>query len=92
MTDHKASDETRPLYRVTEVAGRQVHSLDDLIGATTVTVENHGHEEHLIGTGVQDGQSVQFYEKETGSALTTDPVWVFTDQGGGTIEGEPPTK
>ena len=89
MTDQD-SEQPGPRYRVTKVAGRQPITLEDLVGATTVTVETPGHEEHLIGTGVQDEQMVLFYEKETGSARDTDSVWTFTDQGGGTIAAEPP--
>ena len=75
---------------MTKVAGRQPGTLADLVGATTVTVETHGQEEHLIGTGLWDEQSVLFYEKETGSARESDLVWTFTDQGSGGIAAEPP--
>lgn len=91
MTDETEMDPTRPLYRVTEVAGHPPASLEDFVGATTVTVENHGREDQLLGTGVRDEQTVLFHERETGSARDTDPVWTFTDQGGGDIAAEPPT-
>ncbi|MEP6562946.1 MAG: hypothetical protein ABJD68_17940 [Nakamurella sp.] len=65
-------------------------SLEDFIGATTVTVEKHGHQDHLIGTGVRDDRTVLFHQKETGSVVDSDPVWPFTDQGGGAIAAEQP--
>jgi hypothetical protein len=70
-----------PLYRVIEVAGHPPVGLDDLIGATTVTVEHEGHEYRLIGTGVKQGQIVRFYQKEIGSALDIGPVWTLADNG-----------
>jgi hypothetical protein len=91
LTYQTEVDATRPLYRVTGVAGHQPVSLEDCIGATTVTVEQHGHEDQLVGTGVKADQAVLFHEKETSSASDTDPVWTFTDQGGGAIAAEPPT-
>jgi hypothetical protein len=90
MTDDEEVDANGPWYRVTEVAGRPPVSLDDLIGATTVTVEKHGHDDFLIGAGVKDGQAVLFHDKETGSARDSDPVWIFTDLGGGVIAAQPP--
>jgi len=90
LTYEAETDATRPLYRVTEVAGHQPASLDDFIGATTVTVEKHGREDQLVGTGVKNEHAVLFHERETGSARDTDPVWTFTDQGGGAIAAEPP--
>ena len=90
MTNDVEMEATGPQYRVTEVAGREPMSLEDFIGATTVTVENHGHETQLVGTGVKHDQAVLFHEKDSGSARDTDPVWTFTDQGGGAIAAEPP--
>jgi len=90
MIDDEEVDTSGPSYRVTEVAGRPPVSLEDFIGATTVTVEKHGHADFLIGTGVKDGRAVLFHEKETRSARDSDPVWIFTDLGGGVIAAQPP--
>ena len=72
-----------PLCRVTEVGGHPPTGLDDLIGATTDTVEIGGHDYRLIGAGVKHGQLVLFQQKEAGSALDTGPVWTMTDTGDG---------
>lgn len=85
------TNSTGPLYRVTEVAGRPPASLNELIGATSVTVEGRGHEGHLVGTGVRAEQTVYFYEKESGSAGDTEAVWTFIEDGSGEITVEPPT-
>jgi len=63
MTDQD-SEQPGPRYRVTKVAGRRPITLEDLVGAPTVTVETQGHEEHSSGTGVQDERMVLLYEKE----------------------------
>jgi len=90
MPDDEEVDTCGPSYRVTEVAGRLPARLEDFIGATTVTVGKHGHANFLIGTGVKDGQAVLFHEKETGSAPDSDPMWIFTDLGGGVTVAQPP--
>ncbi len=79
-----------PLYRVIEVAGHPPVGLDDLIGATTVTVEHEGHEYRLIGAGEKHDQTVLFHQKETSSALDTGPVWTMTDRGNGGLTAQPP--
>jgi hypothetical protein len=91
MTDNNGDlDDHSHLYRVTEVAGDPPVGLDDLIGATSVTVEREGHEYRLIGTGVKHDQIVLFYQKETGSALDTGPVWTMTDHADGGLTARPP--
>ena len=49
---------------VTEAVGHPPTGPDDLIGATTVTVEIDGHDYRLIGAGVKHGQIVLFQQKE----------------------------
>lgn len=90
VTDKEETDCTGPHILVTDVAGRRPAGLDDLVGATTVTVQNHGREERLIGTGVKGDQTVLFHEKQTGSAVESEPVWTFTDHSDGAITAEPP--
>lgn len=91
MNQDAEMHDTEATYRVTGVAGRQPVSLEDFVGATTLTVEHQGHEDQLIGTGVKEQQSVHFYEKESGSAVATESVWTLTDEGDGTIAAEPPS-
>ena len=81
--DDDESGDSGPLCRVTEVGGHPPAGLDDLIGATTVTVETDGYEYRLIGVGVKHDQIVLFQQKEAGSALDTGPVWTMTDTGDG---------
>ena len=88
--DKQELDAHRPLYRVTEVAGRPPMGLDDLIGATTVTVENGGHEYSLIGTGVKVERIVLFHQMEADSTLDTGPIWTMTDQGTDGLAAQPP--
>jgi hypothetical protein len=91
MTDDNGElDGNSRLYRVILVAGHPPVGLDDLIGATSVTVEHKGHEYRLIGTGVEHDQIVLFYQKETGSALDTGPVWTMTDHADGGLTARPP--
>jgi hypothetical protein len=91
MTDSNGElDGHSRLYRVILVAGQPPVSLDDVIGATSVTVEREGHEYRLIGTGVKHDQIVLFYQKETGSALDTGPVWTMTDHADGGLTARPP--
>ncbi len=92
MTDSNGElDGNSRLYRVILVAGHPPVGLDDLIGATSVTVEHEGHEYRLIGTGVKHDQIVLFYQKETGSALDTGPVWTMTNHADGGLTACPPT-
>jgi hypothetical protein len=50
MINHDdGSGDSGPLCRATEVAGHPPTGLDDLIGATTVTVETADHEYRLSG-------------------------------------------
>jgi hypothetical protein len=91
MTDNNGDlDDRSRLCRVIEVAGHPPVGLDDLIGATTVTVEYKGHEYRLIGAGVKHDQIVLFHQKETGSALDTGPVWTITDHGNDGLTARPP--
>jgi len=87
--DNEELDGDGPLYRVIEVAGHPPVGLDDLIGATTVTVEHEGHEDRLIGTGVKHDQFVRFHQKEADSALDSGPVWTVTDNGVGGLSAQP---
>ncbi len=89
INDNKELDGTGPLYRVIEVAGHPPVGLDDVIGATTVTVEHQGHEYRLIGTGVKHDQIVRFHQKEAGSALDSGPVWTLTNNGVGGLYAQP---
>ena len=89
--DSEELDDHGPLYRVIDVAGNPPLGLNDLIGATTVTVEHEGHEYRLIGTGVKHDRIVLFHQKETGSALDSGPVWTMTDHADGGLTARPPT-
>ncbi len=89
INDNEELDGNGPLYRVIEGAGHPPVGLDDVIGATTVTVEHEGHEYRLIGTGVKHDQNVRFHQKETGSALDSGPVWTLTDDGVGGLSAQP---
>jgi hypothetical protein len=77
--------------RVVEVAGHPPVDINELIGATTVTVVADGHECRLIGTGVKSNKSVLFYQKEAGSAVEAGSVWTMTDGGSGDIAARPPS-
>ena len=79
-----------PMYRVIDVAGHTPVSLDDLIGATTVTVANDGNEYRLIGSGVKLHDRVLFHQKEAGSALETGPVWTITIDAAAGLTARPP--
>ncbi len=83
------SGESGPLCRVTDVGGHPPTGLDDLIGATTVTVAIGGHDYRLIGAGVKNGQIVLFQQKAAGTALDTGPVWTMTDTGDGWLSARP---
>ena len=87
---HDESGDSGPLYRGTEVGGHPPTGLDDLIGATTVTVETDGHEYLLIGAGGKHDQIVLFQQKEAGSAPDTGPVWTMADTGDGWLSARQP--
>ena len=78
---NKTLDDHGPLYRPGEAVAGTHQCLNDLIGATTITVENSGYEYRPIATSVNDNRFVLFHQKEAGSALDTGPVWTITDQG-----------
>jgi len=83
IAEDDESGDGGPLCRVMEVGGHPPTGLDDLIGATTVTVEIDGHEYRLIGAGVKHDQIVLFQQQDAGSALDIGPVWTMTDIGDG---------
>ena len=77
------------LYSVAEVAGHDPASLDDFVGATTVTVENHGHRHDLLGAGTRAGQSVLFFPRDDVSVGEGDAVWRISEQKTGHIVAQP---
>ncbi len=77
-------------YTVTEVAGHAPDGLDDVVGATTVTVTRDGHDYRLIGTGARTAEAVRFHQKEIGSAGDEVLVWTIVDRGDGRLVAEPP--
>jgi hypothetical protein len=77
------------VYPVAEVAGHHPASLDDFIGATTVTVENHGHRLDLLGAGARAGQSVLFYPRDEVPVAEVPGVWTISEQSTGDIVAQP---
>jgi len=78
-------------YLVTEVAGHVPLVLDDLIGATTVSVKADDEEYRLRGAGTRNGSTVEFHERELASADTDPPVWRIVEQVDGRMVAEPQT-
>jgi hypothetical protein len=76
-------------YAVTSIAGHEP-TLDDCVGATTVTVKGEDQEFRLRGAGKRDGEAVQFHEKEPASAADETPVWTIIKLSDGHIVAEPP--
>jgi len=87
--DHPEDDPT--LYPVTEVGGHDPASLDDFVGATTVTVDNNGHRHDLLGAGARAGQSVLFFPRGDVSVEEDDAVWTISEQSTGNIVAQPST-
>ncbi len=81
---------TESSYQVTEVAGAAPAGLDDVVGATTVTVARDGREYRLVGTGVADGDVVLFHHKDIGSAADDFLVWSIVVDGDGQLVAHPP--
>ncbi len=73
-------------YRVTAVAGHQPVTLDDFIGATTVTVHGPHGDQELAGAGERNGSSVQFRERQLPSAAEEMPVWEIVAVGEHCVE------
>ena len=79
------------VYPVAKVAGHDPANLDDFVGATTVTVENHGHRLDLLGAGTRAGQSVLFYPRDEMSVGEVPGVWKISEQSTGDIVAQPTT-
>ena len=77
-------------YTVTDVAGRRPDGLDDVVGATTVTVTRDGTAYRLVGTGARQENVVLFHHKELGSAGEDFLVWAIQDAGDGSLVAQPP--
>ena len=77
-------------YTVTEVAGHTPNGLDDVVGATTVTVTRDGRDCRLIGTGARTVDAVRFHQKDNGSAGEEVLVWTIVAEGNGRLVAEPP--
>ena len=56
------------VFTVTAVAGHKPAALDDVVGATTLTVRGAHGEHQLIGAGARDGEAIQFRERQLASA------------------------
>jgi len=91
MTSGNQSEDDPTLYPVTEVGGHDPASLDDFVGATTVTVENHGHRHDLLGAGTKEGQSVLFFSRDEVSVGEEEAVWRISEQSTGKIVAQPST-
>ena len=90
MTSEINQPENDPTqYPVTEVGGHDPASLDDFVGATTVTVDNNGHRHDLLGAGARAGQSVLFFPRDGASVEEQDAVWTISEQGSGNIVAQP---
>ena len=79
------------LYPVAGVAGQDPASLDDFVGATTVTVETHGHRRDLLGAGTREGQSVLFFPRDELSVGSEAAVWRISELSAGNIVAQPST-
>jgi len=89
MTSEINQPENDPTqYPVTEVGGHDPASLDDFVGATTVTVDNNGHQHDLLGAGAKIGQSVLFFPRD-GASVEQDAVWAISEQTTGHIVARP---
>ena len=77
------------LYPVAEVAGHDPASLDDFLGATTVTVETHGRRQDLLGAGTRAGQSVLFFPRDEVSVGEEVAVWRISEESTGHIVAQP---
>ena len=86
----ESSDHSDAAYPVRKVAGHPPQGLDDVVGATTVTVEHDGREYRLRGTGSRGDDGVLFQQKEVGSASDDGPTWTIRADESGLI-AEPPT-
>lgn len=75
-------------YTVTDVAGHVPVVLDDVVGATTVSVKSNHQEYRLRGAGRREGPAVEFHEKEPSSAVDEPPVWKIMEEGDGEILAE----
>ncbi len=89
-TTEKGAFLTETPYPVTEVAGRPPAGLDDLVGATSLTVSKDGLQYRLVGTGVRADDRVLFHQKEVGSAAEDDLIWSIQDKGDGDLVAHPP--
>ena len=86
----KGAFSTKSCCTVTEVAGRLPMGLDDLVGATTLTVSKDGLQYRLVGTGVRVDDRVLFHQKEVGSAAEDDLIWLILDGADGDLVAYPP--
>ena len=91
MTDipEQPVDARAKVYPVTAVAGREPATVDDFIGATTVTVRDATGHHDLKGAGTRNGPAVQFREKQLSSAAEDMPVWEIIPQGEGGMGARP---
>jgi hypothetical protein len=81
---------TDPPYIVQEVAGRPPTGLDDLVGATTLTVTRGGEQYRLVGAGLREDDIVLFHQRDIGSATEDFLVWSIADAGDGNLVARPP--
>ncbi len=77
-------------YIVQEVAGRPPTGLDDVVGATTLTVTRTGEQYRLVGAGVRQDDVVLFHQRDIGSATEDFLVWSIADRGDGNLVARPP--
>ncbi len=77
-------------FIVQEAAGRPPTGLDDVVGATTLTVTKDTLQYHLVGTGARVDDVVEFHQKEIGSATEDFLVWSISETAQGDLIARPP--
>jgi len=79
------------VYPVTAVAGHEPAALDDLVGATTLTVRGPSGDHEVLGAGVRDGDAVQFHDRLLASAADDVQVWEIVADGDVRLTARPPS-
>ncbi len=77
-------------FVVQEVAGRPPTGLDDVLGATTLTLTRDGVQYHLVGAGARVDDVVEFHQKEIGSATEDFLIWSISETTQGDLIARPP--
>ena len=67
-------------YTVTGVAGRDPVTLDDFVGATTLTFADDARNHRLVGAGLLDDDVVQFHDRDLESASEDAKIWTIVQR------------